>query len=552
MVIGKLRSDDIYNQLSIYPRPEHSSNALANQAAMLYVCLYFAPKFLDKEYACMRGIVDKFFPDNWIVPIYMGITVNLMDSWVSHPAALEALKNTTKPNSIKEIANKHYEKLQNCLQSKNDAMLEENITKILFILREWNVSFRWIMLHSFPSNIQFSNTDYHSELYKQINGTNFKINEIVEMLLAISQLENKVRENVTNLLGSKEQKWNSFKNDTMERIVELSEVFSGQKALHKVKKNDSLKNWFADIGKEIDQLCLDNRHVSERKMIQLRKVLEEVEEFHNLDSNMQIKQHLMECRQYLEEMITIVKINEETLINIQLISDFSYAFINITNYIDIMQNWLINSPNNCLFPFREVILKLASALEVPLLRINQAQSDDLESVSSYYSNELIKFMRTFVQIIPQYIFDSIIDYFKESNELPRTLKVRKEIARLTLKISSLTDNILSMNTTLVGTVEMNPKSLLEDSIRKELGMHLEIVFNGSITHKSGHMKERELNAALDGIGKSINKYRWSLEYIQDYLHTNGLKIFDEEVRLAINSVIIIFFPENLKSLHCVF
>lgn len=477
-------------------------------------------------------LVFNSFPDNWIVPIYMGITINLMDSWVSHPAALEALKNTTKPNSIREISNKHYEKLQSCLQSRNDAMLEENITRILVILREWNVSFRWIMLHTFPSNIQFSNTDYHSELYKQINGTNFKSNEIVEMLLGISQLENKVRENVTNLLNAKESKWNSLKKETVERIIELSEVFSGQKTLHKVKKNDSLMKWFVDISKEIEQLSLDNRHVSERKMIQLRKVLEEVEEFHNLDANMQIKQHLMECRQYLEEMITIVKINEDTLINIQLIGDFSYAFINVSNYTDIMQKWLIDSPNNSVFPFREVILKLASALEVPLLRINQAHSYDLESVSGYYSNELVKFMRTFVQIIPQYIFDSIIDYFTtDTNELPRTLIERKKIASLTLKISSLADNILSMNTTLVGTVELNPKQLLEDSIRKELGKHLEVVFNGGIVHKSGHMKENELNSALKAIAKSINKYRWSLDYIQDYLHTNGLKIFEEEVRL---------------------
>lgn len=63
MVIGKLRSDDIYNQLSVFPRPEHSSTALSNQAAMLYVCLYFSIKFLDKEFAAMRGIVDKL----WVI-----------------------------------------------------------------------------------------------------------------------------------------------------------------------------------------------------------------------------------------------------------------------------------------------------------------------------------------------------------------------------------------------------------------------------------------------------------------------------------------------------
>lgn len=110
MVIGRLRSDDIYNQVesdgwaalltsvcplcrefnfallqmfnvfrdlkaefpllqvSAYPLPEHRSTALANQAAMLYVCLFFSPSILHTQQAKMREIVDKYFPDNWVRP----------------------------------------------------------------------------------------------------------------------------------------------------------------------------------------------------------------------------------------------------------------------------------------------------------------------------------------------------------------------------------------------------------------------------------------------------------------------------------------------------
>ena len=39
---------------------------------MLYVTLYFAPDVLANQQAAMREIVDKHFPDNWIVNIYMG------------------------------------------------------------------------------------------------------------------------------------------------------------------------------------------------------------------------------------------------------------------------------------------------------------------------------------------------------------------------------------------------------------------------------------------------------------------------------------------------
>lgn len=66
MVLGRLRSDDLYNQIIAYPLPEQRSTALATQASMLYVILYFAPDVLHSQQAIMREIVDKHFPDNWV------------------------------------------------------------------------------------------------------------------------------------------------------------------------------------------------------------------------------------------------------------------------------------------------------------------------------------------------------------------------------------------------------------------------------------------------------------------------------------------------------
>lgn len=70
MVLGRLRSDDIYHQLKVYALPEHRSTALANQAAMLVICLFFSPKILNNQTAVMREIVDKYFPDNWVDVVF--------------------------------------------------------------------------------------------------------------------------------------------------------------------------------------------------------------------------------------------------------------------------------------------------------------------------------------------------------------------------------------------------------------------------------------------------------------------------------------------------
>lgn len=49
----------------------------------------------------------------------------------------------------------------------------------------------------------------------------------------------------------------------------------------------------------------------------------------------------------------------------------------------------------CLF----TCFQLASALDMPLLRINQANSPDLLSVSQYYSGELVSYVRKVSKII---------------------------------------------------------------------------------------------------------------------------------------------------------
>lgn len=89
---------------------------------------------------------------------------------------------------------------------------------------------------------------------------------------------------------------------------------------------------------------------------------------------------------------------------------------------------------------------MASALQMPLLRINQAHSADLSSVSQYYSRELESFARRVLQIIPETVFGILAqivhletnifleiptklpkDKIKEYAQLDERLKVKMKI-----------------------------------------------------------------------------------------------------------------------------
>lgn len=51
---------------------------------------------------------------------------------------------------------------------------------------------------------------------------------------------------------------------------------------------------------------------------------------------------------------------------------------------------------------------MASALDLPLLRINQANSPDLLSVSQYYSGELVAYVRKVLQVNKHLLWAFII------------------------------------------------------------------------------------------------------------------------------------------------
>ncbi|XP_021107803.1 WASH complex subunit 5 isoform X3 [Heterocephalus glaber] len=475
MVIGRLRSDDIYNQVSAYPLPEHRSTALANQAAMLYVILYFEPSILHTHQAKMREIVDKYFPDNWVISIYMGITVNLADAWEPYKAAKTALNNTLDLSNVREQASRYatvservHTQVQQFLKEGylREEMVLDNIPRLLNCLRDCNVAIRWLMLHTADS---------------ACDPNNKRLRQIKDQILTDSRYNPRI----------------------------------------------------------LFQLLLDTA--------QFEFILKEVQEFHQLESNLQVCQFLADTRKFLHQMIRTINIKEEVLITMQIVGDLSFAWQLIDSFTSIMQESIRLNPS-MVTKLRATFLKLASALDLPLLRINQANSPDLLSVSQYYSGELVSYVRKVLQIIPESMFTSLLKIIKLQThdiiEVPTRLDKDKlrdyaqlgpryEVAKLTHAISIFTEGILMMKTTLVGIIKVDPKQLLEDGVRKELvkrvafALHRGLIFNPRAKPSELMPKLKELGATMDGFHRSF-------EYIQDYVSIYGLKIWQEEVSRIIN------------------
>ncbi|KAG9509962.1 WASH complex subunit 5, partial [Fragariocoptes setiger] len=560
-LIGCLQSHDIYNQItSVFPHPDHRSVAYAQQSSMLYMILFFVPDILHNHPAKMREIVDKFFPDNWVISVYMGKVVHLGETWESYKAAKQALSNTLDKENVKSLCQNYqsrFVKISDCLNGilrdgwlNEDTVLEQS-GKILNSLREANVVLRWMTLHTYWSDEWLLKRS--KIIQDQVcNDSPVKLvkSELSRLLQDASQVELQFKETYKRLLDKKSNKLESLKNETLSQVKDLVEVFGGETRGFQHSSVSSLETLFTGIYTKLEKLNLSTRHEAGRhSTVTLIRNLDEAQEFHQIESNLQIKQSVDDVRCNLMLLLRYIALGETTLISLQLVADFSYAWeIMDTCFTRQMQAAIKSDPKQVI-KVRATFLKLASAFDVALVRINQAGSRDLVSVSQYYSSQLVSYIREVLQIIPETMFTFVAQIITIQTQTIREppsrlsrdqlksyayLDERHQISELTYKISLFAEGMLMMRNTSLGVIKIDSQELLEYGIRRELvkqvahSLHEFLVFDQRLS-KPGE----SLMAKLKNVHDIMEGFRRSFEYIQDYVDICGLRIWQEEVSRVI-------------------
>lgn len=84
-----------------------------------------------------------------------------------------------------------------------------------------------------------------------------------------------------------------------------------------------------------------------------------------IESSVQIKYYITETQKLLNHMVRIVSIKKQLIVNISYITDFSYAFRLIKDYLPLMQQEIKKEPQVVL-NFKTMFMKLASIMNQPL------------------------------------------------------------------------------------------------------------------------------------------------------------------------------------------
>ena len=411
------------------------------------------------------------------------------------------------------------------------------------------MTLRWLLLHTSaltPSVAQHKRTRQLGELARQ--ETRLGAEEVLGLVVMVARLEQLTRQLYSKLLAHRDGAWARLRQDSVERMEELADVFGGKQKLSRIQPNKRLERWLQDRAAQIKTLQVDSPAESSRLAVQLIQALEEAAEFHSLEANLQVTQYLSETKDSLLTMVRLAGAEDDVLVQLQILSDFSYAWTLIDNFTPLMQTQIKTEPRR-VAELRSTFLKLSGAMEAAMLRLGEAASKDLYSVSQYYSRRLVTYIRKVLQVIPATMFGLLEQVIQHQNmllELPTRLEKDKlkefsqldrrwEIARLTHKVSVLSRGILAMRTTLVGVVQVDPKKLLEEGIRRELVNRVARTLHSTFTFNS-RSKDRvgELNTKINAIAKEMEGFRKSFEYIQDYINIPGLRLWQEEISRIIN------------------
>jgi len=547
-IIGRMQNDDIYMQASSFPLPEHRTTRLAAQGSMLYVCLYFLPQLLKSEASTMREIVDRHFSENWCIPAFMGFIVDLSVEWESYPAARAALSNTVSVQNAAHFADRNKTQAKRAMDNLrgyltqgrlDEKFLLSNLDRLMSCMRECNAVLRWRFLHARTQRARFREAFRENCLSDE---------DTITLLLQTSQLEWKLKAMFQRLLDGKAEKWETCRSQCAERLKELSQYFTGEVLLTRVRRDESMVKWFAGVAKTVDRLDYKEEHatVTGRKIREIIRALEEIETFEQLEESLQVKSFLEDTRGLLKEMLRTVNITGVVMSHMETITDLAYGWELLNDYMSVLQKRIEGDPQTVVL-LRATFLKLASILDVPLTRISQCDSPDAVSVAEYYSSELVDFVRRVVEVISKNVFALLRNIVELQSTRMRSfpikleaeklkdyaqLKERYELARWTHRVSLFTEGILAMERTLLGVIQVDPRQILEDGLRKELVLQVATAMHKLLWFPQG--TSDEFRSVALRLGAIMELFKTSMEYIQDYIDLAGLKIWQEEIHRIVN------------------
>ncbi|KAG6516242.1 hypothetical protein ZIOFF_026695 [Zingiber officinale] len=401
-IICALRNADLYDQIRHYPDPQHRSMALSLQSRCMYVLLFYSPEFLHDGFI-MREIVDRFFKDHWVVPLFLHHAVDLFVSWDAFKEAKSSLSSCHSPTLVRDCCQNHCKKVRH-LSSEIELILSNGVlTKdyvldrfqnLFSLVRDCNVALRWLLLHRICIDRKLREIVTSVGIAEQVDE-----DCLLAFLLRTSQLEFQLKQLFVELLENKESFWHEKKHCVSRCIEELSGYLSRSWASSCKIKNENLKDWFEKLSVEVYSLDHKQPGISGRIVYRIISALKDILKLHQIEENLQVKKSLLEMEKHLQDMIKANSLSNDSLLTFSVITDATYAWGYVSRLGGLLGRMIEGDPS-VMRILHMFFLKFKKWMDVPLSRIAQSQSADLQCTSNYYFSQFAAQICSTLDIVP--------------------------------------------------------------------------------------------------------------------------------------------------------
>ncbi|KAH9260207.1 hypothetical protein BASA81_001376 [Batrachochytrium salamandrivorans] len=497
----RIRGDDLYHHVRAWPSSEHRSTALSKQSSLLFTSLLFCESnltLLAQAKAEMREIVDRFFPDCWVVSICNGFVVDLAAEWyLFYPAAKQALERTLAKQPALCSSNDLY--LAQCQANIDDLLLRAGVLTEKYVLSNWefllgvirdtNVTLRWRMQHR----------------------AKVEVGKSIRLLLSVSRLEEIVKLSVSKILETKPQTFALHQLQVGNRMLELAEYFA--------KSNPEVSKWFATLEHHIKNLEYAKVQLDGRRILQLVRSIEEVERIDALeDASLQVKEFLLECKLLLENILAVLNVKEEILVQIEVVSDFSLDYVRELD-LSFWEGQFKQDPHSVAL-LSSLFAKLRTCLDQTLYRIVQnPASHDCPSVADYWGRKICQFLQTRVlAAVPKLVFQELD--LLPSTGLMDSSESRYELSLTMFKIALWAGNLPPKLE--IGTVEFDPEREFFLGLQREVVQRLNAIMALPSHRSSSSTGTGDWRKELERRFHLVALVQTNLETLQDYFRGDSL------------------------------
>ncbi|KAF0924916.1 hypothetical protein E2562_014992 [Oryza meyeriana var. granulata] len=536
-VITCLRNGDVYNNIRFYPDPQHRTTALSLQGGHIYVLLFYSRDLLHNGLA-MREIVDRFFKDNWVVPIFLHFSVDLLVSWDAFKEAKSSLVSCLSATFIRDRCLNHHTKVSSLLadldihmRALNKEYVLDNSMNLFSVIRECNYTLRWLLLH------RMTNDKKARDLVICVGSPQHADEgKLLQLLMKTAKLEFEVKQLHAELLKTRKKMWYERRHDALECIKDMSQNYLGTWAASCKFKNKSIKDWLDHLSSEVCSLNYTTIGSSGRIIHRVLSMLKDIELLHQIKENVQIKHGFSKIQKNLHEMIKVINLNQEALSIFSVITDTKYAWGYLTYFEKLLKKNISQDPSESLF-LHTMFLKFQSWLDAPLQRIKQCESPDLQCVSMYYSSKYAAKIFAVLDIIPAILLKIYIsvDYINAEQSTHLINRINKETleglmqldqqlcqAKKAAKLCIVSEGLLNMSRNFDGLIDLNLGGWLKQMIKKELVSQLQ----GKLKAFSS-LSYGDIEGNLMALSNYMLSQMQRMEFLQHILHIDGCSIWEE-------------------------